>query len=99
MIISGAMNIFPLEIEAVLSTHPDVAQVAVLGLPDRRWGEQVVAVVRARPGADIDTDELEGWTREQLAPYKIPKRWVVVDEMPMTAMGKVQKFVLREALA
>ena len=99
MIISGAMNIFPLEIEAVLSTHPDVAQVAVLGLPDRRWGEQVVAVLRARPETEIDTGEVESWTRERLAPYKIPKRWVVVEEMPMTAMGKVQKFLLREALA
>jgi len=98
MIISGAMNIFPLEIEGVLSTHPDVAQVAVLGMPDRRWGEQVVAVLRPRAGTDIDTTELETWTRERLAPYKIPKRWVVVEEMPMTAMGKVQKFLLREAI-
>ena len=71
----------------------------MLGLPDRRWGEQVVAVLRARPETEIDTGEVESWTRERLAPYKIPKRWVVVEEMPMTAMGKVQKFLLREALA
>ncbi len=98
MIISGALNIYPLEIEAVVSTHPAVAQVAVLGLPDRRWGELVVAVLRARPDTRIDTTELESWTRERLAPYKIPKRWVVVEEMPMTPMGKIQKFLLRDAL-
>jgi len=97
MIVSGGTNIFPLEIEAVLGEHPDVAQAAVLGVPDRRWGELVVGVLRPR-GATVDVVEVEKWARERLAAYKIPKRWVVVDEMPMTATGKVQKFLLREGV-
>jgi len=97
MIVSGGMNIFPLEIEAVLGEHPDVAQVAVLGVADRHWGELVVGVLRPRSGT-VDADEVEKWARERLAPYKIPKRWVIVEEMPMTATGKVQKFLLREGI-
>jgi fatty-acyl-CoA synthase len=98
MIVSGALNIFPLEIESVLVGHPGVALAAVLGVPDRRWGEQVVAVLQPAAGGSIDVAAVEAWARERLAPYKIPKRWVVVDEMPLTATGKVQKFVLREGL-
>ena len=98
MIVSGAVNIFPLEIEAVLAGHPCVAQAAVVGVPDRRWGEQAVAVLVPSAGATVDPAEIESWARERLAPFKIPKRWVVVDAMPMTATGKVQKFVLREGL-
>jgi acyl-CoA synthetase (AMP-forming)/AMP-acid ligase II len=97
MIVSGGLNIYPLEVEGVLGEHPAVAQAAVLGLPDHHWGELVVGVLRAREGG-LEVAEVEAWARERLAPYKIPKKWVVVDEMPMTATGKVQKFVLREAI-
>jgi len=98
MIVSGGENIFPLEIESVLAAHPAVAQAAVVGVADRRWGEQVVAVVRPADGATVDFAELERWARASLAPYKIPKRWVAMDEIPMTVTGKVQKFLLREQL-
>jgi fatty-acyl-CoA synthase len=99
VIISGGVNVYPAEIEATIATHPDVAGVAVLGMPDARWGEMVTAVVRPAPGTPPTPEELEAFARERLAPYKVPKRWVFVDDLPLTASGKVQKFVLREQLA
>ena len=75
-----------------------LAAVAVLGMPDDRWGEAVVAAVLPAAGATPDPEELTAFTRERLAPYKVPKRWVVVAELPLTASGKVQKFRLREEL-
>jgi fatty-acyl-CoA synthase len=99
MIVTGGVNVYPAEIEAVIAAHPAVAAVAVLGLPHERWGEAVVAAVRIAPGGDpADAGTLEAFTRERLAPYKVPKRWVFVDELPMNASGKVQKFLLRETL-
>ncbi|MHB8439905.1 MAG: class I adenylate-forming enzyme family protein [Acidimicrobiales bacterium] len=98
MIVTGAENVFPLEVEDVLTSHPSVAQAAVLGAPDPKWGEAVVAFVRLAPGVEIETAALGSFARERLAPFKVPKRFHVVDEMPMTASGKVQKFVLRRQL-
>ena len=98
MIVTGGINVFPVEIEAVIAEHPLVAEVAVFGVPDDRWGEAVVAVVRASGEAEPDPTALETFTRDRLAPYKVPKRWVFVAELPRTASGKVQKFVLRESL-
>ncbi len=99
MIVSGGENIFPVEIEAALAEHPDVAQVAVVGVPDRRWGEAPVAVVRLMPHGSVDAERLEAFLRDRLAPFKVPRRWVFVDELPLTASGKVQKHVLRERLS
>lgn len=99
MIVTGGVNVYPAEIEAAVAAHPDVAEVAVVGVPDARWGEAVVAVVRPHAGATPSPAELDAFTRTCLAPYKVPKRWALVDELPMTASGKVQKFVLREHLA
>jgi acyl-CoA synthetase (AMP-forming)/AMP-acid ligase II len=99
MIVTGGVNVFPVEIETAIGAHPSVAEVAVVGVPDPRWGEAVVAVVRAAPGCAVDATELEAFTRERVAPYKVPKRWQFVDELPMTASGKVQKFLLRDRLA
>jgi fatty-acyl-CoA synthase len=98
MIVTGGVNVFPAEIEAAIAAHPAVAQVAVLGLPHERWGEAVVAAVRVADGAGTDAAELEAFTRERIAPYKVPKRWVFVDELPVNASGKVQKFLLRETI-
>jgi acyl-CoA synthetase (AMP-forming)/AMP-acid ligase II len=98
MIVSGGVNVFPAEIETAIGAHPAVAQVAVVGLPDRTWGEAVVAVVRVVPGEAVDEAELERFTREHLARHKVPKRWVFADGLPMNALGKVQKFVLRDQL-
>ena len=98
MIIRGGENIFPREIEQRLFTHETVGDVAVVGIPDERWGEQVCAFVRPAPGARLDRDELDAWVRAELAAFKAPRRWVFVEEFPMTPSGKVQKFVLRERL-
>jgi fatty-acyl-CoA synthase len=96
MIVSGGENLYPVEIENALSAHPDVAQAAVVGVPDRRWGETVVAFVRLVPGSGVDGVGLEGFLRERLAGFKVPRRWVFVESFPLTASGKIQKFVLRD---
>jgi fatty-acyl-CoA synthase len=98
MIVSGGENIFPVEIENALAEHPEVAQVAVVGVPDHRWGEAAVAVVVPGAPGTPDPAALEAFLRDRLAAFKVPRRWVLVDELPRTASGKVQKHVLREQL-
>jgi len=96
MIIRGAENIYPREIEDALFAHPAVAEVAVIGVPDETWGEVVAAFVRPVPGQPGPApEELRAWCRERLAPYKTPLHWVFVDEFPTTPSGKIQKFKLR----
>jgi fatty-acyl-CoA synthase len=97
MIIRGGENIYAREIEDVLFQHPAVAEAAVVGVPDETWGEQVAAFVR-RANEDVTARELWSWCRENLAPYKAPTRWAFVEAFPLTASGKVQKFVLRKQL-
>ncbi len=99
MIVSGGENLFPVEIENALVTHPEVTQAAVVGVPDRRWGEAAVAFVRLVPDARADAVVLEGFLRTLLAGFKVPRRWVFVESFPLTASGKIQKFVLRDDLA
>jgi fatty-acyl-CoA synthase len=99
MIITGGVNVYPAEVEAVIAEHPTVADVAVIAIPHPRWGEAVVAVVRPVPGVAADAGVLEQFSRQRLAPYKVPKRWVFADQLPRTASGKVQKFLLQERLA
>lgn len=97
MVIRGGMNIYPREIEETLFAHPGVADVSVIGMPDERWGEIIAAVVRpADPAKAPNADELHGWCRERLAPHKTPAAWFFVDTYPMTASGKIQKFVLKQ---
>ncbi len=96
MIIRGGENIYPKELEELLFAHPTVAEVAVVGLPDDKWGEVVSAFVRPTPGATIDKGELFAYLREHLAPHKTPKHWFEVEEYPLTGSGKIQKFVLRD---
>ena len=98
MIIRGGENIYPREIEQLLHTHPGVADVAVVGMPDDYWGEQVAAFIRPAPGSPVTQDELASYCRAHLAPDKTPRHWVFVDAFPLTASGKVQKFILREQL-
>jgi fatty-acyl-CoA synthase len=98
MIIRGGENIYPSEIEQVLVTHPGVADVAVVGVPDKVWGEQVAAFIRPAPGAAPGEDELAGYVRARLAPHKAPRVWRFVEEFPLTGSGKVQKFLLRDRL-
>jgi fatty-acyl-CoA synthase len=98
MIIRGGENIYPREVEALLFGHPAVADVAVVGIPDERWGETVAAFVRPAGGVKVDPGELFDFCREHLAAYKTPRTWVILDQFPTTASGKIQKFVLRERL-
>jgi fatty-acyl-CoA synthase len=98
VVIRGGENVYPAEVEDVLLRHPAVADVAVVGAADERWGEQVAAFVRLRPGAAVDWADLEAYARESLAGFKVPRIWRAVDEFPLTPSGKVQKFRLREAL-
>lgn len=101
MYVSGGFNVYPAEVEAVLRLHPDVAQVAVVGVPDRRMGEVGLAVVVPTAGSDPDalTEALPDWARGQLANFKVPGRVQVVDALPVNASGKVLKRELRAAYA
>ncbi|MGM0560481.1 MAG: acyl-CoA synthetase [Pseudomonadota bacterium] len=95
MYISGGENVYPAEVEAMMLTHPQLLEVAVVGVPDERWGEIGHAYLRPRPGEEIDLDSIAAYCREHLAGYRIPKRFFVVEDFPRTPAGKVQKHVLR----
>jgi len=98
MIIRGGENLFPVEIEEVLMRHPAIAEVAVVGLPDERWGEIVAGFVRFAEGAERPTVmELRTHLRAELSPQKTPTRWYAVDSFPLTGSGKIQKFAIRAA--
>lgn len=100
MIITGGENVYPVEVEAVLAEHPAVAEVAVVGLPDERWGEAVTAVVRIADGVEPPSEqELVAFTTGRLASYKKPQRIHVVDELPRNASGKILKRTLRDTLS
>jgi acyl-CoA synthetase (AMP-forming)/AMP-acid ligase II len=96
MIISGGVNIYPAEIEAVLHHHPQVMDVAVFGIPDDEWGERVYAIVQPRPGETLDLDEIDAFASERIAAYKRPRAYEVRDELPRTESGKLLKRLLRD---
>jgi fatty-acyl-CoA synthase len=98
VIIRGGENIYPAEVEAVLGTHPDVADVVVVAAPDPRWGEVPAAFVRP-VAKGIEPAELEAYARRRLASFKVPRIWREVEQFPLTASGKVQRFRLAERLA
>ena len=95
MFISGGENVYPAEIENALYRHPAVQMCAVIGVPDERWGEVGRAVVVLKPGAQADEAELLAFLRDNLAPYKVPRRVVFVDALPISGMGKILKRELR----
>ncbi|WP_199433927.1 acyl--CoA ligase family protein [Qaidamihabitans albus] len=96
IIVSGGENISTIEVEAALDSHPAVLEVAVVGVPDDRWGERPKAYVVCRPGESVGTDDLLEHARSQIARYKVPERVEFVTELPKTSTGKIQKFQLRE---
>lgn len=99
VIIRGGENIYPREIEEALAAHPAVTDAVVLGLPDPRWGESVAAVVRPAPTRPApSSEELHDYLRERLAPHMTPKSWYIADDLPVNAMGKLQKFRLRDQI-
>ena len=96
MFIVGGFNAYPAEIENALLRHPDVQQVAVIGIPDERLGEVGMAFAVRRPGAAVTGDEIMAWSRDQMANYKVPRRVEFVDQLPVNATGKVVKDDLRK---
>jgi fatty-acyl-CoA synthase len=96
MVIRGGENVYPREIEEFLYTHPDIADVQVIGVPDSRYGEELMAWIIPREGTAITEELVRGFCRGKIAHYKVPRYVRVTDEFPMTVTGKIQKFKLRE---
>lgn len=96
LIITGGFNVAPSEVEAVMRTHPDLADAAVIGVPSPHGGERVVAVVLLRPEASLDEASMRSWCRERLAAYKVPKKIVAVPDFPRSMLGKVLRKQLRD---
>ncbi len=95
---TGGYKVSALEIEEVLLTHPDINEVAVVGVPDDVWGERVVAALVLKEGASLDTKSLRAWGKERLATYKVPQEAVILAELPRNAMGKVSKPDLKKII-
>lgn len=95
MIISGGENVYPAEVESAIYGHPDVLEVAVIGVPDSRWGEAVKAVCVPKPGATIDPDSIIYWSRERIAGFKVPKSIDIISALPRNASGKILRKDLR----
>jgi fatty-acyl-CoA synthase len=98
MVIRGGENLYPREIEEFLYAHPAIADAQVVGLPDERYGEELCAWIRLNPGASLDEAEVRAFCQGQIAHHKIPRYVRFVDEFPMTVTGKVQKFLIRQAM-
>ena len=96
MVITGGENVYPAEVEGVLHECPGVADVAVIGLPDERWGEAVVAVVVPDDGADVTLEGIRAFAGERLARYKLPTQVETIDVLPRNPAGKILKFELRD---
>jgi fatty-acyl-CoA synthase len=96
MVIRGGENVYPREVEEFLYTHPDILDAQVIGVPDEKYVEEIMAWIRMRPGAEpLTADSLRAYCAGQLAHYKIPRYVHIVDEFPMTVTGKVRKVEMR----
>jgi fatty-acyl-CoA synthase len=96
MIIRGGENVYPREIEEFLYSHPDIVDVSVIGVPDIRYGEEIMAWVKLREGASLSRDDLAAFCKGKIAHYKVPRYVHEAGEFPMTVTGKIQKFKMRE---
>jgi fatty-acyl-CoA synthase len=96
MILRGGENVYPREIEEFLYTHPKISDVQVIGVPDARYGEEIMAWVRLRDDQSATAEELRDFCRDRIARYKVPRYFKFVDAFPTTVTGKVQKFVMRQ---
>ena len=96
MVIRGGENVYPREVEEFLYGHPKIKDVQVVGVPNEKYGEQVMAWVIFMPGEAATADELSDYCRGKIAHYKVPRYWRITDHFPMTVTGKVQKYKLRE---
>jgi fatty-acyl-CoA synthase len=98
MVIRGGENVYPREIEEFLFRHPKVEAVQVVGVPDRRYGEELCAWVKLKDGTTATAEDIQDFCKGQIAHYKIPRYIKFTDSFPMTVTGKVQKFVMRETM-
>jgi fatty-acyl-CoA synthase len=98
MVIRGGENVYPREIEEFLYRHPKIQDVQVFGVPDARYGEELCAWVKLRPGETLSAEAIRDFCRDQIAHYKVPRHIRFVDEFPMTVTGKIQKFIMRERM-
>jgi fatty-acyl-CoA synthase len=96
LIIRGGENVSPRELEEFLYTHPDIIDVQVVGVPDKKYGEEICAFVQVRPGAAVDVEQIRRFCEERIAHYKIPRHVIGIESFPMTVTGKIQKYKLRE---
>jgi fatty-acyl-CoA synthase len=96
MIIRGGENVYPREVEEFLYGHPDITDVQVIGVPDARLGEEIMAWVKVRPGAELTEDDVRTFCRGRIAHFKVPRYVRFAGDFPMTVTGKVQKFRMRE---
>jgi fatty-acyl-CoA synthase len=96
MILRGGENVFPREVEEFLYTVPGISDVQVIGVPDEKYGEELMAWVKLRPGASLTGEEIRRYCHGKIATYKIPRYYKFVDGFPMTVTGKIQKFKMRE---
>ena len=99
MLIRGGENVYPVEVENLLITHPDIIAVQVFGLPDARLGEEVGAWIILRPGASLTVDALRDWCKKKISPFKVPRHIRFADDMPLTATGKPQKFKMKDKMS
>ena len=90
-IITGGENVYPREVEEALYTVGDVGECAVIGLPDKEWGERVAAFIKPKAGKAIEKERVKTYLKTKLAPFKVPKEYVIVDELPKTGAGKIKK--------
>jgi fatty-acyl-CoA synthase len=98
MVIRGGENVYPREVEEFLYRHPKIQDVQVIGVPDERYGEELCAWIKLRPGESATAEEMIGFCRGQIAHYKVPRYYKFVDDFPMTVTGKIQKFVMRQQM-
>ncbi|MCU0594256.1 MAG: AMP-binding protein [Desulfobacterota bacterium] len=96
MIITGGENVYPKEVEDIIHMRPEVEQCAVVGIPDREWGERVTAFIVPRPGNTVDSGDLKSFLKTRLSPFKVPKEYIVVEEMPKSPAGKILKREIRK---
>ena len=96
MVIRGGENVYPREVEEFLYGHPAIEDVQVIGVPDEKYGEELCAWVKLRPGAELTADDIKAYCTGSIAHYKVPRYVRFTDEFPMTVTGKVQKFKMRE---
>jgi fatty-acyl-CoA synthase len=95
VIITGGENVYPAEVESAIYGHPAVAEVAVIGVPSAKWGEEVKACIVPKPGVKVDEADIIAWARERIAAYKVPKSIDIIPAMPRNASGKILRRELR----